>query len=151
MLNSSLIAFAHFAAVFGIVATLVFEWLTFSPAPTLAEARRLAAADRWYGISAMLLLVAGFVRAYGFEKGLGYYQANLFFQIKLGLFLAMGLLSIVPTLRFLRWRPELKAGRAPALSDSQYRQVALCLRLQMLMLPLVALCASLMAHGFGAR
>src|SRR6187402_1015898 len=109
MLLSSLVSFIHFAAVFGIVGTLVFEWLSFTPQPTLAEARRLAAADRWYGISAMSLLVAGFVRAYWFEKGMAYYQANPLFAIKLGLFLAMGLLSIIPTLRFLRWRPELKA------------------------------------------
>jgi putative membrane protein len=150
MLISSLVAFVHFAAVFGIVATLVFEWLTLTPQPTLAEARRLARADRWYGISAVVLLVAGFVRAYWFEKGIAYYQANPFFAIKLGLFLAMGLLSIVPTVRFIRWGAELKAGRAPAVSAGQYRRVALCLRLQLLLLPLVALCASLMAHGIGA-
>jgi putative membrane protein len=147
---SSLVAFAHFAAVFGIVSTLVFEWLSFTPQPTLAEARRLALADRWYGISAVALLVAGFLRALWFEKGIAYYQANPFFAIKLMLFLAMGLLSIVPTVRFIRWRGELKAGRAPTVSAGQYRRVALCLRLQMLLLPLVALCASLMAHGVGA-
>src|SRR6478752_2493436 len=106
MLIASFVAFAHFAAIFGIVATLVFEWLTFGPAPSLREAQRLALADRWYGISAVVLLVAGFLRANYFEKGMAYYQANPFFVIKLGLFLAMGLLSIIPTVRFIRWRAE---------------------------------------------
>ncbi len=146
----SLIAFLHFVAVFGIVATLVFEWLTFSAKPTLLEARRLANADRWYGISAGVLLIAGFVRAVYFEKGWAYYQANPFFHAKLGLFLAMGLLSIVPTVRFIKWGKELKAGQAPVVTEAQFRQTRLALRLQMLMLPVLALCASLMAHGVAA-
>lgn len=150
MPTSSLVAFAHFVAVFGLVGTLVFEWLTFSRTPTLREARRLALADRFYGLSAAALLIAGFARAYGFEKGMAYYMANPFFQIKLGLFLAMGLLSIIPTLRFIRWGAALRAGQAPVLSEAEYRRTALALRLQMLLLPLVALCASLMAHGVGA-
>jgi putative membrane protein len=150
-INAALIAFLHFIAVFGIVSTLIFEWLTFSAAPTLRDARRLAMADRWYGISAGVLLAAGFARAVYFEKGWAYYQTNPVFHAKIGLFLAMGLLSIVPTVRFLKWGAELKAGKAPVVTEAHHRQVALCLRLQMVILPILALCASLMAHGIGAR
>ena len=150
-LNSSLVAFLHFLAVFGIVGTLVFEWLTFSAKPTLQEARRLAMADRFYGISAGVLLIAGFLRAVYFEKGWAYYQANPVFHAKLGLFIAMGLLSIVPTVRFIKWGKAVKAGQAPVITEAQFKVVRLTLRLQMLILPLVALCASLMAHGIGAR
>ena len=147
MLLNALVAFAHFAAAFGVVATLVFEWLTFSRTPTLTQARQLALADRRYGISAGVLLAAGFARARYFEKGWGYYQANPFFGLKLTLFLLIGLLSIMPTACFFRWRSALKAGQAPLLAESQYRRVALSLRLQMLLLLPLLLCASLMAHG----
>ena len=150
-INASLVAFAHFIAVFGIVGTLVFEWLTFSAKPTLQEARRLAMADRWYGISAGVLLAAGFARAVYFEKGWAYYQHNPVFHAKIGLFLAMGLLSILPTVRFIRWGKELKAGQAPVVTPAQFQSVRLTLRLQMVLLAVVALCASLMAHGIGAR
>lgn len=149
MLINALLAFAHFAAAFGVVATLVFEWLTFSRTPTLQQARQIALADRWYGISAVALLIAGFARACYFEKGWAYYQASPFFRAKLALFLAIGLLSIIPTVRFIRWGAELKAGRAPVVSEEQYRRVALSLRLQLLLLVPLVLCASLMAKGLG--
>lgn len=149
MLINALFAFAHFAAAFGVVATLVFEWLSFSRTPTLQQARRIALVDRWYGISAVLLLIAGFSRAYYFEKGWAYYQASPFFKVKLSLFLVIGLLSIIPTVRFIRWGNSLKAGRAPDMTEAQYRRVAVCLRLQLVLLLPLILCASLMAKGLG--
>jgi putative membrane protein len=149
MIAKSLFAYLHFVAAFGIVATLFFEWFTFSRNPTATEAKRLALADRWYGLFAGLLLIAGFTRAYAYEKGWDFYQASPFFRIKLGLFLLMGLLSIYPTIRFIRWQPELRAGRAPTVTDSQYTIIQRCLSIQMLMLLGLLLSASLMANGVG--
>lgn len=151
MLTTSIVACLHFVFAFGIVATLFFEWFTFSRAPTLQEAQRLAAADRFYGLFAMGLLIVGGIRAASFEKGWDYYAHNGFFHLKLTVFLVMGLLSIVPTVRFIRWRPELKAGRAPQVSEAQYRLVARCLAAQMLLLLVLLASASLMAHGIGSR
>jgi putative membrane protein len=151
MLTSSIVAYLHFVFAFGIVATLFFEWMTFSRAPTLQEARRLAAADRWYGLFAMGLLVVGGLRAASFGKGWEFYAHNGFFHLKLTLFVVIGLLSIYPTVRFIRWRPELKAGRAPQVSEAQYRIVARCLGAQMLLLAVLLASASLMAHGVGSR
>jgi putative membrane protein len=150
MLINALFAFLHFAAAFGLVATLVFEWLSFSRTPSLIEARRIALADRWYGISAGVVLVVGFLRAVYFEKGMGYYASNPFFHAKIALFVLIGLLSIYPTLRFFRWGAELKAGRAPVVSEPQFRIIANSLKAQMLLLVALLLCASLMAHGVGA-
>lgn len=151
MTTSALIAFLHFTAAFGLVATVFFEWLTFSRTPTLVEARRLAKADRWYGISAAVLLVVGFSRAGFFEKGWSFYAHSPFFRLKLTLFLVMGLLSIVPTVRFFRWRAELQAGHAPVVTEAQFKRVSSCLALQLIvLLPLLA-SASLMAHGVGSQ
>jgi putative membrane protein len=150
MLIPSLVAFLHFAFAFGITATLFFEWLTFSRTPTLQEARRIAAADRWYGLFAMGLLVVGGIRAAMFEKGWGYYGHNGFFHLKLTLFVVIGLLSIYPTIRFVKWRPELQAGRAPQVSEAQYTRVSRLLSAQMVLLVLLLLSASLMAHGIGS-
>ena len=66
---SALLAFLHFVAAFGIVAVVFLEWQTMSPAPTLAEARRLQVCDRWYGVFAVLVLVVGTLRFMYFEKG----------------------------------------------------------------------------------
>ncbi len=149
MLVKSLFAYAHFIAAFGIAATLFFEWFTFSKAPTATEARRLALADRWYGLFAGLLLVVGFVRAYAYEKGLDFYLATPFFHLKLTLFVLIGLASIYPTIRFARWRPDILAGRAPVVSEAQYKLISHLLSAQMVLLALVLLSASLMANAVG--
>src|SRR5471032_1689109 len=91
MITSALFAFLHFAAVFGIVATLFLEWQTMSPTPSYAEARRIQACDRWYGILAGVVLIVGFLRVFYFEKGHAFYEASPYFHAKLGLFILIGL------------------------------------------------------------
>ncbi|MBX3619528.1 MAG: DUF2214 family protein [Rhizobacter sp.] len=147
MLASSFIAFLHFVCAFGIAATLFFEWFTFSRTPTLREAQRLAQADRWYGAFAGALLAVGLLRVFYFEKGWEFYRAMPFFHLKLTLFVAIGLLSIYPTITFARWRATLKAGQAPLVPEVQYRRISRLLGVQMVLLALVLLSASLMAKG----
>ncbi len=151
MMVQSLVAYLHFLSAFGLAAVLFFEWLTFSRTPTLQEARRLALADRGYGIFAVTLLIAGFARALHFEKGFEFYRHSPFFHWKLGLFVLMGLLSIYPTVQFIRWGKDLRAGRAPQMSDRQHALIARMLTLQLVALILLLLAASLMAHGVGLR
>ncbi len=47
------------------------------------------------------------------EKGVDYYLHHFAFHILLGLFIAIGLLSIYPTVIFLRWGKDTRAGNAP--------------------------------------
>ena len=140
-------AFLHFVALFGIVGTLVFEWLTMSRAPTWAEARRIQQADRWYGIFAMLLIAAGFVRVFYFEKGADFYFGNSFFKLKLALFLILGLISIYPTIKFIGWRRETRQQLPPVVSEAEFGLLSKLLSLELIVLAGVALCASLMARG----
>jgi len=149
MTINALFAAAHFVAVFGIVATLFFEWMTISPAPTYAEARRLQMCDRWYGICAVLILFIGFARVFHFEKGKEFYFANPFFHAKLALFVLIGLLSIYPTVRFIKWGVQTKQGLAPVVAEREYKTIKALLSVQLLLLVGVATCASFMARGIG--
>jgi putative membrane protein len=151
MLAKSLFAYLHFLAAFGIAAALFYEWFTFSRTPTVVEARRLAMADRWYGLFAGVLLIVGFIRAFYFEKGIAFYGHSPFFHLKITLFVVIGLLSIYPTIRFARWRPDIQAGRAPTVTDSQFKLISRTLGAEMILLVALLLCASLMANGVGAR
>jgi putative membrane protein len=144
---SAFFAFLHFVAVFGIVGTIFLEWQTMSRAPSHAEARRMQRADRWYGIFAVLLLVVGFLRVYYFEKGKAFYFSNPFFQAKLLLFVAVGLISIYPTILFIRWGRQMTQGAAPAVSEREYGRIMLSLGAELALLVLMVLCASLMARG----
>ena len=149
MINSALFAFLHFLAVFGIFATVFFEWQTMSRTPTLAEALRIQVCDRGFGIFAAVVLVVGFLRVFYFEKGHAFYFSNPVFQAKLTLFVLVGLLSIYPTVRFIKWGAQTKQGLAPAVSAAEYTRIMLMLRAELVLLLGMALCASLMARGVG--
>jgi len=149
MVISAVFAFLHFFAVFGIFGTVFLEWQTMSPNPSYAEAKRIQRCDRWYGIFAVLVLIVGFFRVYYFEKGYSFYTASPFFHAKLTLFVLVGLLSIYPTVRFIKWRPQTGKGQAPVVSAQEYRRVINVLRAELLLLLGVALCASLMARAVG--
>jgi putative membrane protein len=149
MLAKSFFAYLHFVAAFGLVAALFFEWFTFSKRLTLLEARRIAYADRWYGLFAMMLLMVGFTRAYAYEKGFAFYLASPFFHLKITLFVLIGLLSIYPTIRFARWAPDIRAGREPIVTDAQHTIISRCLSIQLVAMVVLLLAASLMANGVG--
>jgi len=149
MVTSAFFAFLHFVAVFGVVAAVFLEWQTMSPAPTRAEALRIQRCDRWYGLFAMLLVAVGLLRVYFFEKGKGFYFANPVFNAKMTLFVLVGLVSIYPTIRFIKWRAQTRLGAAPLVSAEEYRRIMMSLRAELLLLLAAALCASLMARGVG--
>jgi putative membrane protein len=146
---SALFSFLHFGAVFGIVSAIVVEWSVLTQTPTYREARLLQACDRWYGIFAIVILVVGFLRVFYFEKGSAYYFSNTFFHAKLGLFIVVGLLSIYPTIRFIKWRAQMTDGRAPGVSPAEFRRIRAALRLELVLLLGMVLCAALMARGVG--
>jgi len=148
-MGSAVFSFLHFVAVFGILGALVIEWATLTESPTYREATLLRVCDRWYGIFAGIVLVVGFLRVFYFEKGSAYYFGNPFFHAKMGLFIAIGLLSIYPTVRFIKWRPQMADGKAPTLSSAEYRVIRAVLRLELVLLLGMVLCAALMARGFG--
>ncbi len=103
-----ILAIGHHLLIFGIFGILFGEFLAVRPGLTAAAAGRLASIDLWYGILAAAVVIIGFSRAIFAAKGWTYYSHNVFFWAKLGSFAAMGLLSIPPTLAFIRWR---KIGR----------------------------------------
>jgi putative membrane protein len=149
LVATALFAFLHHLAAFTVVATLVIEHALFERELPLALARKLARIDVYYGISAGLVVVIGFLRVFYFEKGAAYYFHDGWFIAKIGLFALVGLISIYPTRVFLGWRAGLRAGTPPAITPQQARAVQLCLRLELAGIVAILLAAPLMARGFG--
>jgi putative membrane protein len=144
---SALVAAAHFIAAFGVVAAVFYEWLTFNRTPTLSEARRIQLCDAIYGLSSIALIVAGLLRVYYFEKGSDFYLSSPFFIAKIVLFGVVGLLSIYPTKQFIKWRPVTRAGKAPHMDEATFARISLLLKLEVVLLVVIVICASLMAKG----
>jgi putative membrane protein len=144
---SAWLAFVHHLAAFTLFACVVFEHLMLKPDLSLAGAKRLLRIDAVYGASAVLVLLAGVTRVVYLEKGWLFYSHNDFFWIKISAFILVALLSIYPTVTFIRWRKTLQHNTLPPLGGPQVKRVVWCLRLQLLCLPIILLAAAMMAKG----
>lgn len=142
-------AYLHFVAIFLLFALLTLEHQLFSPPLDFKRARSLFRVDIAFGIVAGLVLITGLARAMLYGKGMDYYLNNGFFHAKITLFVVVALLSIYPTVTFLKWRPALKAGQVPIISPASTRWVRIIIRVELLALLLIPLFATLMARGFG--
>lgn len=149
MLVAALVAFVHFLAFFALAAALVVELVLMSQTMTVAVASRIRRADRAAGLSAVTLLIFGYLRVFYFEKGSDYYFNNSFFLLKMLLFVGVFVLTIFSTSRFIRWGRELAENRAPAVSTTEAKNIKRIIHWQLVLIGGMALCASLMAKGFG--
>ena len=145
----SFFAFLHFAAAFTVFAALVLEHSLIMDPLTLRSARKLQVADIIFGVSAGVVLVIGWSRVYLFEKGVSYYTHNAAFLAKMGCFILVGLISIIPTMEFIAWRPAIRQGMCPSLTEKKLRRLKLCIRLELLLILAMIFCATLMAKGIG--
>jgi putative membrane protein len=149
MITTVLMAFLHHLMAFTLVACVVYEFIAYRKGLSIEEARRIQRADLMYGISAGLLLIIGLLRVYFFEKGPAFYGNNPFFWLKLNTFLVVGLLSIDPTIRYLRWNRILKENKTPEISDREFKRTRWILTLEIIGLAIILLAAALMARGVG--
>jgi len=138
------LAILHHFIVFALVAIIFVEFVNVRSGIDAAAVQRVAAIDAWYGMLAGLIIFVGFGRAIFAAKGWYYYSHNLFFWAKIGAFVAIALLSIPPTLAYLKWR---KAGATPA--DEAVAKVRRYLWIEVVLFaPLLAFAAA-MARGYG--
>jgi putative membrane protein len=110
----------------------------------IATVGRIARLDLIYGITAALIVIVGFSRAIYAAKGWGYYSHNGFFWAKIVTFALIGLLSISPTIAFIRWRREQILPDAAAL-----RKVRRILHIELTLFVLLPIFAAAMARGYG--
>jgi putative membrane protein len=146
---SALFAFLHHLAAFSLVAALAVEFVLLRGELDPRSARRIQLTDMAFGISSGVLLVVGLLRVLYFEKGPAYYFHSAPFIAKLVLFVAVGLLSIVPTMEFLSWSKALEQGRSPVLGDGRRRRLRAVMHWELVGVVLIILCAVLMARGIG--
>lgn len=103
MMQDALLAYLHFIAIFVLFAFLTVEIMLLRGEVDARVALLLARCDAWYGGASVAVLVTGLLRIFAGAKGAAFYAANWVFWLKMALFVAVALLSIKPTLTFLRW------------------------------------------------
>jgi putative membrane protein len=140
-------AYVHHLAAFLVLGTLMVELVLLKGELTLTAARSVLRMDMVYGIAAMVLLVAGFVRVFYTEKGSAYYFDSVSFLVKLTLFIVVALLSIYPTMKFLGWRKALREGQVPSFDAGTRRTVRMLIHIELTLIFVIILMAIMMARG----
>lgn len=146
-----LVVYLHFAAMILIAVSLAVEYLICVPGLARERMRLLARIDLLYLIAAILALATGVARLVWFGKGAGFYLYNPVFYIKLALFVAVGLISVPPTMQYLRWVRMLKTGAGEAAADFEVLRARRYLLAELVLFAFIPLLAVLMARGVGIQ
>lgn len=137
--------YVHFISIFAIVGTLVSEHLILKKVMSRSEIGRLARIDAVYGLAALSLIVAGLTLWLGgVGKPSQFYTGNWIFITKISLFLLIGILSIYPTVFFIRNRKG-----NPDEPVSVPENIFWLLRMELVILVIIPFLAGLMAKGIG--
>lgn len=146
MTTDLILAILHHMLVFGLAITMAVELGRLRPGMSGAEAVKLARLDAGYGATAGLILVIGILRVIYGVKGADYYLHNPWFWAKMAAFAGVGLLSVPPTLAFIRWRKAAAADAGFAPTDAQVAGVRRFLIYQVALLMVLVACAAAMAR-----
>ena len=149
MTLEAILAYLHLLAILTMVVFIAseaalcrVEWLN------AAVIERLAKVDLVYGIAAITVLATGVARTWWGVKGTAWYWTNPLLHIKLTLFIVIGILSIFPTLTYIRWRKTLRAnGALPA--QAEIRKTRKLVMVQAHLIAVIPLVAVFLARGFG--
>jgi len=150
-MTHALLQYVHIAAILALVVFISSEAALCRPEwMNAAVVERLVAVDRVYGIAAGIVLATGLIRIYFDTKGSSWYWSNWLLHAKLTLFVLVGLISIVPTIRFARWRKALRAdGALP--SAQAVRSARKLVMVQAHIIAVIPLAAAFLAQGYGGK
>ena len=140
------VAWIHYVSIMLMIASLLGEHLLLKQELAMVQARAIQRLDIIYGISAGAVLITGIMRMF-LEKGVAYYNQHIGFHILFGIFVTTALLSIYPTVIFLRWRSDTRAGMGQKLVQEQFKKMQMIIRVEMALLLLAPFFATWMAHG----
>jgi putative membrane protein len=149
MIADAMLSTAHFIAVFLLIAALAIEFSLLRGPLNAESIKRLAMADRGYGMAAVLVIAAGVSRVYFGLKDESYYFQLHSFWTKIGVFVLVGLISIWPTIRILAWARASKGNAAFTPPPGEVKALLRLVIVQACLIVLIVVNAALMARGIG--
>jgi len=142
-MDEILIRYLHFLGIITLASALVGEHLLIAKEMDVKSFKKLVIIDAIYGIGAIMAFVGGALLWFVVGKPAEFYSMNHLFHLKLTVFLAIGLLSIFPTVYFLRHR---KITIQPIVLPGYIVKI---IRLELCLLLVLPLFAAMIARGVG--
>jgi putative membrane protein len=149
VLSSAAVAYVHYLSFMLCFGALLLERFLIRPDPDRRTATTMVIVDVVYGIAALALLLSGIARVLHFGQGSSFYTENPLFWWKVGTYLAVGALSLYPTITYILWAIPLRKGELPKVSEALAGRLRLILTVELVGFAFIPLMASLMARGVG--
>lgn len=138
------LAIVHYLTVFVLFAFLVGEFLLLRVEVSGSALKLMGRIDLLYGLFAGLVIVSGLLRVFWGEVPAAFWASNPKFWIKMGLYVAVGILSVPPTIQYLKWnRVFAQTGDLP--SPAQWKKTSVWVHVQMTLFVFIPVFAVLMA------
>lgn len=144
-----LLAIVHHLLVFSLAGIIGAEFVLVRGELKAATLKRLAGIDRHYGIIAVLIIIVGAGRVFYGLKGWEFYVYNWMFWAKMAAFAVVGLLSIIPTVRFISWSRQAAGNPAFSVPAAELASVKNYVRAEGFVFLLIPVFAAAMARGYG--
>jgi putative membrane protein len=147
----AILAYLHFTAIFLLFAFLTTQAILIRGPIDARTVKLIGRTDLWYFGAALAVLATGLLRATMGAKGPDFYFNFWPIYAKLALFLAIGLISIKPTMTFIRWRRMFErdaAWQVPAAEQATIRKLVVVEAHLAAVIPFIAV---MMSRGLGIR
>ena len=149
MILDAVLAFLHFTAIFLLFAFLSVQAVLMRTPLDERSTRLLGRIDMFYGLSAVLVLLTGLLRLGLGAKGADFYMSSWPIYVKVGLFIAVGLMSVKPTLEFIKWRRAFDHDPAWKLAPEAQAKMRKIVMVELHLAALIPIFAVMMARGLG--
>lgn len=138
-----LMKYIHYIGILFLSATLLFEFFLLEDTMNNETFKKIGQMDMYYGISALVVLISGVSLWFFVGKEATVYTQNYLFHTKLAVFLIIGILSIYPTVFFIKNR------KTQAEQISIPPSIIVLVKIECLLLLLLPLLATLVVNGYG--
>ena len=133
----------HFIGIMILFSAVFAEHMLITKEMKIAQFKKVAVIDAIYGISALLVLVAGFMLWFSVGNTPEFYTTNWVFHLKLMLFVVVLILSLFPTIFLIKNRKH--EGETIVIPG----YLIMLIRIELLLLICIPIVATVMAKGLG--
>lgn len=144
MLQFFIIKYFHLVSILILFTALVGEVILIEEKMTNKSMKIIRIIDAFYGISAVLVIITGLLLLFFSGKEVSFYMKNPVFHLKLTLFLMVALLSILPTIRFIK----LRKSKEEIITIPGYKTINFILRLELAIVIIIPLLGVFVSNGY---
>ena len=143
------LAYLHYAAIFTLFAFLTVQAMLLRRPLDAHTIRLLGRSDIWAASAAGATLITGFLRAGLGAKGGDFYFNSWPIYVKIAMFVAVGLMSIKPTLAYIRWRKASEADPKWSVPAAEHAATRKLVMMEVHLGALIPVVAVIMSRGLG--